>query len=55
MKLAAIAMAVSSGRLAAADRGYVFDLLDLAQTDETQTIYAAMDSKVRRRGKGFGD
>lgn len=50
-KLAAVAMAVNSGRLAATDRGYVFDLLDLAQTEETQTIYAAMDSKVRRRGK----
>jgi len=50
-KLAAIATAVSSDRIAAADRAHVFDLLDLQQTDETQPIYAAMDSRARQRGK----
>jgi class 3 adenylate cyclase/tetratricopeptide (TPR) repeat protein len=50
-KLAAVEAAVRSGRIDPAERSYVFDVLDLAQTEETQTIYAAMDSKARRRGK----
>lgn len=51
-KLAAIAEAVRQGHVSESAQPFLFDLLDLAQPPESQAVYAAMDTRARRRGKG---
>lgn len=50
IKAEAVRNALSSAWIDQIDQPFVLDLLSLAQPDESQSIYAAMDTKARQRG-----
>lgn len=51
-KLTAIAEAVRQGRVSEPARPFLLDLLGVALPPDSQAVYAAMDARARRRGKG---
>lgn len=52
IKVAAIVEAVRQDRVGESAVPFLFDLLGLAQPTGSRAVYAAMDTRARRRGKG---
>lgn len=50
IKIKAIADSFTSARIKPDDQPFILDLLSLSQPAESQTVYAAMDARARRRG-----